>query len=220
MQFITLGHYVQYSKTIYKGRAALKLQLTPSYQQYFLAYDVNITQQDNGFLELPNVIMNEGFISVDIAAVRNSYYYILPSFSNLVVGAFAGLKFRIQPGVDGQQDAIEMRTANGLLNNPVPVSALTNFCAQLSAPPVYIFSNLLSNASYSAPAQIAEGEWFRLNILIRNNKVTASTGQWPNGNIFFNQVPLLGTNAPGTVGLWVQTGSDAYFSNFRYIRFS
>ena len=164
------------------------------------------------------MVLNEGFISVDIAAVRNSYYYTVPSFSNLVVGGYAGLVFRIQ-GND-QYDALAIRTANGLLNNPVPVSALTNFCAQLSAPPSITFNTLLGNSTYSAPAQVAEGSWFRLNILIRNNQITASTGQWPNGNIFFNQVTLLGTNSAGPVGLWVQTGTDAYFSNFRYIRFS
>jgi len=177
-----------------------------------------MTAQDNGFLELPNVILNEGFISVDIAAVRNRYFYILPRFNNLVVGAFAGLKFRIQ-GVDDQQDAIEIRTANGLRNNPPPIPALVNFSAQLSAPPVYIFSNLLSNASYSAPTDVAEGEWFRLNLVIKNNRVSASTGECPNDRIIFDQVPLLGANAPGTVGLWVQTGTDAYFSNFRFARF-
>ncbi len=196
----------------------MKLSLTRSYQEYFLAYDVNITAQDNGFLELPTVFLNEGFISVDIAAVRNSYFYTLPSFNNLVVGAFAGLKWRIQ-GVDDQQDAIEMRTANGLRNNPAPIPALSGFCAQLSAPPNVTWNTLLSNPKYSAPADIAEGEWFRLNLVIRNNTVTVSIGECPNDKIIFNKVPLLGANVPGTVGLWVQTGTDAYFSNFRYARF-
>ena len=81
-------------------------------------------------------------------SVPNSYYYTVPSFSNLVVGGYAGLVLRIQ-GND-QYDALAIRTANGLLNNPVPVSALTNFCAQLSAPQSITFNTLMGNSTYSA----------------------------------------------------------------------
>ncbi len=213
-----MAQNVTYSVTNYKGQPALKLQLTTSYQQYFLDFDVNKTEQDNGYLQLdPKFVMNDGFIGVDIAAVRNNYSYNVPFFFNLTVGAFTGLKFRIQK--NGQQDSVEIRTANGALNNPAPVAALAGFCAQYSAPPNITFNTLLGNSTYSAAAQVAEGQWFRLNILVRDNKLTAFTGNFQNGAIIFNQVPLLGADKPGAIALWVRTGTDAYFANFQYAQF-
>ena len=158
-----------------------------------MASDPNRVLQDNAHLQFPLLNFYDGVISVDVAAKRNSYAYTLPSFNNLLVGAFAGLIFRIQ-GYD-TYDALAIRFANGDLNSPTPVSALTNFVAQISSPPSYTFNTLLGNSTYSAGAHVAEGAWTRLTIVIRNNTITASSG-FPK-QIFFSSVPLLGQSKPG-----------------------
>ena len=70
----------------------MHLKLTAAYQTYILANDASRTmQQDNAYLELPFTYFYDGIITVDIAAVRNSYCYTMTNFMNMPVGAMAGI---------------------------------------------------------------------------------------------------------------------------------
>ena len=208
-----LPNNVQYQKTVFKGVPALQVSETAAYNSAFSKADVNKTHQGNAYVEVSMIPFFEGIIDVDIAAVRNNFSYLFPITpkKNLLVGALAGILFRKQS--NNQYDAFYLRAGAGRLNNPAPTPPVSYLAAQYISPPTWIFSNLQSKPQYSGGADVAEGQWTHLCLAVFNNTLTAWVGN--NRTPVFNKVPLLGAGLPGPIGLFVDSGTVAYFANLR-----
>ena len=204
----------QYQQTVFNGVPALQVSETAAYNAAFSSADVNKTNQGNAYVTISTVPFFEGTIDVDMAAVRNNFSYLfhITPTQNLLVGAMAGISFRQQS--NNQYDAIYLRTGAGRLNNPAPTAPLSYFGAQYISPPTWIFSKLQqSMPQYTTGSDVAEGQWTHISLTVFNNTLTAWVGNNPTP--VFNKIPLLGAGLPGPIGLFVETGTVAYFANLR-----
>ena len=199
-----LAQNVTVNRATYLGRPALKVAFTDAYQKYYtnagfvqtLAY-VGIPFTRRFF---------EGIIDVDIAAERNKY-------ADESIRAFAGILFRKQ--AENQGEIVYLRMTNGRLNNPQPEPAeRLSRAIQYVSPPKWDFLTLRTEypGKYEAGADIAEKRWNHLRLVVKNNTVSAYIDKAAKPSL---QVPLLGTSAPGSIALFVDDSTDAYFSNFR-----
>ena len=213
MSQLLVPNNVQVQKAVFKGVPALKVSLTAAYNQAFAEADVNKTMQGNGYLEVSMIPFFEGTIHVDVAAVPNNFSYLFPitPTQNFLVGALAGVLFRKQ-GVS-QYDAFYLRAGAGRLNTPAPTPPISYMGAQYISPPNWIFSNMQSKPEYGAGADVAVGQWTSLCLAVYNNTLTVFVGE--NMTPVLNKVTLLGAGKPGTIGLFVDSGTDAYFANLR-----
>ena len=198
---------------MYKGVPALQVSETAAYNQAFATADVNKTLQGNAYLEVSMIPFFEGMIHVDVAAVPNNFSYLFPitPTQNFLVGALAGVLFRKQ-GVS-QYDAFYLRAGAGRLNTPAPTPPVSYLGAQYISPPTWIFSNMQSKPQYTAGADVAVGQWTSLCLAVYNNTLTVFAGNSMTTVLY--QVPLLGAGKPGTIGLFVDSGTVAYFANLR-----
>lgn len=189
------------SRVTFGGKQAIKVTQTVAYQTAFLAADTNHVNQGNAYLEFPFKMFYQGTIDLDLALVRNSYAYSLNigGGKTFNVGAFGGLLFH--KFGSNQYNAVYLRAANGAANS-----------VQYISPPNYIFSNIASQYSATVGTTISESTWVHLKIAVYNGllSVYVGTSTVP----VLNNVPLLGTyKKNGKIGLFVDSGTDAYFAN-------
>ena len=189
------------SQVTFSGKQAIKVTQTVAYQTAFLAGDPNHVNQGNSYLEFPFKMFYEGTVDLDLALKRNSYAYSLDigGGKTFNVGAFGGLLFH--KFASNQYEAVYLRAANGAANS-----------VQYISPPNYIFSNIASKYSATVGTTIAESTWVHLKIAVYNGllSVYVGTSTVP----VLNNVPLLGPyKKNGKIGLFVDSGTDAYFAN-------
>ncbi|UJW84964.1 hypothetical protein [Devosia sp. SL43] len=156
------------------------------------------------FLRIPANFVN-GSISVDI---RSRLRSDAPDYAR----AFAGIAYRIS--ADCQRfEAVYVRPLNGLkLNPPAPRDRRA---LQYFAYPDWKFDRLRDaypDGRYEAGANIGPDEWLRLNLVVGDRQVNASV----NG-IDILSIEAKSEAASGDIGLWVDIGTEAYFSNLHII---
>ena len=200
-----LAKNVTVSPTSYLGRPALKVAFTEAFQKFYTAN--NAVVPEHPYFRIPFTrFFYEGIIEVDIAAERNQ-------LADESVRAFAGITFHQQIN-SAQSETVYLRMTNGRLNNPQPPADRLARAIQYISPPKWKFSDLREQfpGKYEAGADIAEKRWNRLRLVVKNNTVTAYVDNAAKPAL---QVALLGPNAPGPIALFVDDGTDAYFSNLR-----
>lgn len=152
------------------------------------------------FLIIP-VSFRTGTISVDVWSRLNGKG--LPDSR-----AFAGLAYRISD----QRDAFEsvyLRPLNGAKTNPPPPR--DQRAIQYFAYPDWPFSRLREtypDGRYEAGLDIGPGEWINLEVTVTDHAVSTSV----NGRRALTVVPKA-EPSEGTVGLFVDIGTEAFFSN-------
>lgn len=157
------------------------------------------------FLRIPANFLN-GSISVDI---RSRLRSDAPDYAR----AFAGIAYRIS--ADCQRfEAVYVRPLNGLkLNPPAPRGQRA---LQYFAYPDWKFDRLRDtypDGRYEAGADIGPDEWLRLKLDIFDRQVRASI----NGTEVLSIAEAKSGAAPGDIGLWVDIGTEAYFTDLRII---
>ncbi|SEI93974.1 protein of unknown function [Arthrobacter sp. yr096] len=180
------------------GRAALRVELTEEAAGGIPGVDY-IDQPT--FVLLP-VEFENGVVEVDV-------------FARLAAGApdyaraFAGIAYRISED-DRRFEAVYARPLNGAKLNPPGPRA--NRGLQYFAYPEWDFERLREeypDGRYEAKADIGPDEWIRLRLEVEGRSVRVSV----------NGVPVLSvketkaTPVRGRVGLWVDIGTEAFFSN-------
>jgi len=180
-------------------RVALRVELTDS-----VTFDgrpgVDYVDKPT-FVIIPAAFIN-GSIEVDILSRLNGKG---PADAR----AFAGIAYRIIE--DGDRfEAVYLRPLNGRKTNPP--APRDQRAIQYFAYPDWPFDRLREeypDGRYEAGADIGPDEWTNLKIDIDKTRLTA----WIGGTEVLRVAETKATPATGAVGLFVDIGSESYFSN-------
>jgi hypothetical protein len=159
------------------------------------------------FIDMPTfallpVQFRNGTLSVDILSRLR---VDAPDFAR----AFAGLAYRVV-GEGDQFECVYLRPMNGRKLNPP--SPRDGRAIQYFAFPDWKFDRLRiehPDGPFEAGADIGPDEWIHLKIDVDGNKVEVTV----NGKVALTVTEAKATPLVGAVGLWVDIGTEAYFSN-------
>jgi hypothetical protein len=155
------------------------------------------------FLRIPAGLV-DGSISVDIWSRLRSD---APEYAR----AFAGIAYRITPSCE-QFEAVYLRPLNGLKTNPP--APRDKRAVQYFAYPDWKFDRLrdqFPDGRYETGADIGPEEWIELIIEVDGRRVSVSV----NGESVLSIDNGMVDPVSGDIGLWVDIGTEAYFSNLR-----
>lgn len=157
------------------------------------------------FLELP-INFLDGVIEVDLRAQLNGYW---PEGAR----GFAGLAYRIQPDTS-KFEAVYLRPTNG--TRAQALSPRNQRAIQYFAYPDHRFEQLRTQhpGTYEAGAPIDIDEWITLRLVIHDRHLEAMV----DGEPALDVSPTLIPAAHGQIGLFVDIGTIAYFTNLRVTR--
>jgi hypothetical protein len=153
------------------------------------------------FLLLPDTL-TDGRIEVDLCA------RLLPDAPDYARG-FIGLAYRVQPDLSGYE-SVYLRPANGKRYNPAPPR--DQRAVQYYAYPDWPFDVLREHepGRFEAAAGIGLDQWHRLAITIAGSDFFASV----DGKLVLQGVSKIAPTS-GAIGLWVDIGTEGYFSNLQ-----
>jgi hypothetical protein len=181
------------------GRACLRVELDDDITRRGVPF-VDFIDQPT-FVLLP-VALTTGRIEVDMLARLNGK-------TDFDARGFAGIAYRIDPA--DRFEGIYARTLNGIrAGAPAPRNERA---LQYFAHPDWLFDRLRSEhpGEYERPADIRPDEWFTLTLDLEDTAATASVDG-------VEALAVIRPKAPprrGGVGLFVDIGTEAYFSNLR-----
>jgi hypothetical protein len=181
------------------GRACLKVELLDEITRTGVPFVDYIDQPT--FVVLP-VELTTGRIEVDVLARLNAK-------TDFDARGFAGIAYRIDSA--DRFEAVYARALNGLRADAPPPR--NERALQYFAHPDWLFDRLRDEypGEYERPADIGPDEWFTLALELDDAVATASV----------DGVEALTVARPkalarrGRVGLFVDIGTEAYFSNLR-----
>jgi hypothetical protein len=181
------------------GRDAVRVELLEELSRTGIP-DVDYVDMPT-FLELP-IDFLDGTIEVDLLAGINGFW---PEGAR----GFAGLAFHIQ--ADGPFESVYVRPTNGTRANPP--SPRDQRAIQYFAYPDWRFERLRTEfpGTYESGAPIDLDEWIRLRLEVAGPEVRA----FVNGQLCLAISPTLVPPTPGRIGLFVDIGTIAYFSNLQ-----
>ena len=183
------------------GRQVLRVSLTDEVTVNGVA-GVDYVDQPT-FVILP-VAFENGTLEVDFCSGLNA---LAPDYAR----GFAGLAYRIS---DAREwfEAVYVRPLNGRsLNPPTPRERRT---IQYFAYPDWPFDRLREerpDGPYESGADIVPGAWLTLKVHVDGDRLTA----WIDGVEVLSVAPSLVPASRGHIGLFVDIGTEAYFSNLR-----
>ena len=159
------------------------------------------------FVQIPTSFTT-GHVSVDIASG------LRPDAPEDARG-FAGIAYRIGSGEKPPFEAVYLRPTNGW--HVAPVDGPRRLRAiQYFAYPDWPYNRLRDerpDGGYEAAADIRLDTWIRLEITVRATTVSAAV----DGTRVLDVPRTLAEPRPGAVGLFVDIGTDAYFSNLTIV---
>jgi len=155
------------------------------------------------FLIIPEWLEN-GTIEVDILSRLNGK-------GSPDARAFAGVAYRISDGGD-RFEAVYLRPLNGWKSNPP--SPREHGAVQYFAYPDWKFDRLreeFPDGRFEAGADIGPDEWMTLRIDIDGTRLTVAV----NGTEALTLTETKAAPAGGSIGLFVDIGSESFFSNLK-----
>lgn len=155
---------------------------------------------DRDFMALLPVDFGDGVIEVD---VKGTLAPEAPAFAR----GFVGVAFRIN---GGKFEKIYLRPTNGVSEDMVR----RNHAVQYAAYPDFRFDRLRreSPERYETAADIAPDKWVHMRIEVTGNRARLYLDHRTNPVLIVNDLKL-GTGQRGQIGLWVESGTVAYFRN-------
>jgi hypothetical protein len=186
------------------GRRALRVELTDE-----------VTLQGKAgvdYVDMPTFVIipadfKNGTIEVDILSRLNGKG---PADAR----AFAGIAYRITDGGD-HFEAVYLRPLNGLKTNPP--SPRDKRAIQYFAYPDWKFDRLREDyldGRYEAAANIGPDEWITFKIDIDDTHLNATV----NDTARLSVTETKATPIAGDIGLFVDIGSESFFSNLKITR--
>lgn len=182
------------------GRKALKVELSETALKGQAGVDFTDAPT---FVHLPCTLKN-GTIEVDVLGRLNGK-------GPTEARAFIGLAYRVS--TDGlRYESIYLRPLNGRKTNPPPPR--DKRAVQYYAYPDWNFERLRKeypDGRYEAGADIAAEEWITLKIELDDVMARAIV----NGRLELAISEAKAAPIAGGIGLWVERGTEGYFSNLR-----
>ena len=178
----------------YGGSDALEVRLTGPY----------LGPDKDTFAFVPDLDFHDGTIEVDVAGSP------LPNAPSGARG-FVGVAFRIDATGGGFAfEGFYIRPTNGRAEDQVR----RNHSTQYFSYPGYDFDRLRREApgQYESYADLVPGEWTHLRLEVSGATARLFVGTAPQPVLIVHDLKR-GPDAHGTVGLWVDSGTDGHFRN-------
>jgi len=186
-------HNVTVTAVNYRGREALEVRLTGPYRG----------PDTDTFAFIPGLDFHDGTIEVDVAGTP------LPSALPGARG-FVGVAFRIDAQGSFACESFYVRPTNGRAEDQVR----RNHSTQYFSYPGYDFDRLRHEApgQYESYADLVPGEWTHLRIEVSGATARLYVGAATQPTLIVRDLKR-GADAHGTVGLFVDNGTDGHFRN-------
>ena len=178
----------------YRGSDALEVRLTGPYRG----------PDKDTYAFIPGLDFHDGTIEVDVAG---SPLADAPSGAR----GFIGVAFRIDAnGGSYACEGIYIRPTNGRAEDQIR----RNHSTQYFSYPGYDFDRLQREApgGYESYADLVPGEWTHLRIEVSGATARLTIGAATQPALIVNDLKR-GADAHGTVGLYVDNGTDGHFRN-------
>ncbi|RZK63311.1 MAG: hypothetical protein EOO59_00075 [Hymenobacter sp.] len=135
---------------------------------------------------------------------------LLPGAPALARG-FIGLAFRIN-AANSQFESLYLRPANGRADNQLQ----RNHAVQYFSYPDYRFERLRKEApgQYETYADLELGKWTRLRLVVHGAKAELFLNDNKQPTLLVNDLKH-GPDATGGIGLWVDVGTEGFFSDLK-----
>jgi hypothetical protein len=189
---------VSVTPVLFKGRSCVEVRLSGAYpgpDRDFFAY-------------VPGLDMHDGTIEVDLAGAP------LPGAPGGARG-FVGLAFRIdEAGGSFACEGIYLRPTNGRADDQVR----RNHATQYFSYPGYDFDRLRREAParYESYVDVEPAQWTRIRIELSGSRAELFVGDAAQPVLIVADLKR-GAEARGTVGLYVDNGTDGHFCNLRIV---
>lgn len=157
------------------------------------------------FVRIP-AVFRTGTIEVDVLSRLNGK-------TTFDARGFAGVAYRIADDLS-TFESVYVRPLNGIRLEPHPPR--NRRAVQYFAYPDFPFDRLREDypdGRYEADADIAPDQWIRLRVEVGEHDVTA----FVDGHRVLSVAEPLGVVRSGDVGLFVDIGSEAFFSDLRVV---
>jgi hypothetical protein len=124
---------------------------------------------------------------------------------------FIGIAFRINDS-NSKFEGIYIRPTNGRATDQVR----RNHSIQYFSYPDYSFDRLRKEApeKYESYADMGLNEWITLKIVVKDSEAKLFINNKKQPSLIVNDLKL-GPDASGTIGLWVDIGTEGYFSDLK-----
>jgi hypothetical protein len=185
-------HNVTVAAVRYRDSDALEVRLAGAYRG----------PDKDTFALIPGLDFHDGTIEVDVAGS------LLPTALSGARG-FVGIAFRIDPE-DFACEGLYIRPTNGRADDQVR----RNHATQYFSHPGYDFDRLRREtpAQYEAYADLEPDAWTHLRIEVAGATARLYVGAAAQPVLVVNDLKR-GADAHGSVGLWVDNGTDGHFRN-------
>jgi hypothetical protein len=161
------------------------------------------TVDEATFAKLKGLDLENGIIEVEVLS------RLLPNAPALARG-FIGLAFRINADRSAFE-SIYLRPTNGRAVDQFR----RNHTIQYFAYPEYKFDKLraTTQGEYETYADIGLDEWIRVKIVVKDKTATLYLNEQKAPAFLVTK--MLGSTTSGSVGLWVDIGTEGFFKNLK-----
>lgn len=190
---------VSLERGTFKGEPALKMTMPSEAIQ-----DPEKEQlSDRNFMAWLPLDFRDGVLEVEVASelVANA-----PAYAR----GFIGLAFRIDG--EGRFESIYLRPTNSVADDQVR----RNHSVQYVAYPDYRFDRLRreSPEKYESYAELDLGRWIHMRIVVSGARAELFLDGKPQAALIVNDLKF-GSDQRGGVGVWLESGTVAYFRNLK-----
>ncbi|HLG38702.1 MAG TPA: hypothetical protein VI461_03500 [Chitinophagaceae bacterium] len=156
------------------------------------------------FAKVNGIEFSDGTIEVSVLS------RLLPAAPEWARG-FIGVAFRINDS-NSKFESIYIRPANGRANNQLR----RNRSIQYFSFPGYKFERLRKEApgEYESYADMGLNEWIKLKIVVKDTHAKLFINDNKHPSLIVNDLKH-GANASGAIGLWVDEGTEGFFSDLK-----
>lgn len=207
--FITEGADAQKIKLADSNLVANKVYMTTERFQgravVKVAKDSTVREADEPtFVRIKNIDFKDGIIEVNVLS------RLLPTASPTDRG-FIGLAFRINED-NSRFECIYIRPTNGRANDQVR----RNHSIQYFSFPDHKFSRLRKETPemYESYADMGLNEWTKMKIIVRGNQAQLFLNNNKQPSLIVNDLKH-GAAVSGAIGLFVDVGTEGYFSDLK-----
>jgi hypothetical protein len=167
--------------------------------------DPTVTEFDEPtFTKLKGIDFNNGTIEVKV------FSRLLPNAPESARG-FIGIAFRINDS-NTKFECIYIRPSNGRASDQLR----RNHSIQYFSFPDYKFERLRKDApgEYESYADMGLNEWIKLKIIVKDSQAKFFINDSKEPSLIVNDLKH-GANSSGAIGLWVDVGTEGYFSELK-----
>jgi len=215
LSFLLLGATNLYSQTIKFDKSNLEpVHVSMSIEKFMgkealkVIKDPNVNEVDEPtFVKIKGVDFQNGTIEVKMLSrlLDNA-----PEFAR----GFIGIAFRINDS-NSKYESIYIRPTNGRAEDQVR----RNHSIQYYSYPDYKFNRLRKEApeKYESYADMALNEWINMRIVVNGQQTKLYLNNNKEPSLVVNDLKM-GADASGAIGLWVEVGTEGFFSDLKIIK--